>query len=323
MRRNPGAPVDVILHIGAHRTGTTTLQDWLLQNEDALRSAGIACWGPDRARAGLFSGLIKRPAAITGADDLLARQSTAKIRMEIDRLQDLGFRTLLISEENILGTMLNNIDMATPYPDARARLDRVAAAFGGAVTTVALGVRRYDLWWASVLTVGRMRGIELPDATGLERLSRHPRGWCQIVEVMGEVFPGARRIVWPFEALVHDPVTPVVAMTGLTHWPEGLYRPARARNASIGLAVRDAILGARGMIESPAFGRWMPFSPDQQRLMAARYEQDKVRLRSQSAQRIEFIENVVGSLGGHPGTAEEEGNHYDRPQEGQPLRRLG
>lgn len=301
-----GLPLDVILHVGAHRTGTTSLQSWLMQNSDLLARAGIAVWGPDRTRAGLFAGLTKRPDAITQEDDCLARRSAARIRAELAALAEAGTRQLIVSDENMLGTMPMNIDQATLYPDARARLDRIAEAFDGAVTAVAMAMRSYDDWWASVLEAGRARGIVAPDPALLQRLADHPRGWSRIAETLAEAYPGAQRIVWPFEALVGRHRAQLQALTQGASLPEGLYDDRRARNARLRLLPAEAAGAARAM----------PFTPRQRAAMRARYEQDLAWLASGPAGVI-MTKTVAVNPGTHPGAAaEEEGRSHDEQERG-------
>lgn len=47
----------VILHIGAHRTGTTSFQSYMRRNADFMRIRRIGFWGPLRTRGGLFAGV--------------------------------------------------------------------------------------------------------------------------------------------------------------------------------------------------------------------------------------------------------------------------
>ena len=60
--------MDVILHIGAHRTATTTFQHYMRGQSSELARAGIGFWGPWRTRGGLFSGVMPGPVAIGGGD---------------------------------------------------------------------------------------------------------------------------------------------------------------------------------------------------------------------------------------------------------------
>jgi hypothetical protein len=301
-----GLPLKVILHVGAHRTGTTSLQSWLMQNADALAAAGIAVWGPDRTRAGLFAGLVKRPDTITLADDLLARRSAQRIRAELARLAEAGMRRLIVSEENMLGSMAMNIDQATLYPDARARLDRIAEAFDGAVSGVALAIRSHDDWWASVLGAGGARAIAAPDAALLRRLADHPRGWRSIIATLAEAFPAAPRIVWPFEALVGRHAAQLQALAPGAALPPGLFEDHRARNRRL-RALPGAADGAAAA---------MPFTPRQRAAMRARYEQDLAWLASGPAG-VTMTKTVAGYPGKHPGAAaEEEGPSHDDQKRG-------
>lgn len=298
-------PVEVILHVGAHRTGTTSLQSWLLQNADALEGAGIAVWGPDRTRGGLFAGLMKRPDAVTLADDLQAQRSAVRIRDELDRLAGAGIRQLIVSEENMIGTMPICLDHATIYPDARARLDRIAAAFDGAVTGVGLALRSYDDWWASVLATAAGPGVAQTDV--LHRLAGHPRGWQRIIATLAEAFPDAHRIVWPFEALVGRHGAQLRLLTGGAALPPGLYEERRARNA------RLRALPGGGAADA---GAPVPFAPAQRAALRARYEQDLAWLRAGVAGVI-YTETVAESPGTQAGTAaEEEGPSHDEQKRG-------
>ena len=49
--------MEIVLHIGAHRTATTSFQAYMRGNAPGLVQGGVAFWGPLRTRNGLFSGL--------------------------------------------------------------------------------------------------------------------------------------------------------------------------------------------------------------------------------------------------------------------------
>ena len=52
------AAMDIILHLGAHRTATTSFQHYLRANAAGLGAAGIGVWGPETTRDGLLAGVI-------------------------------------------------------------------------------------------------------------------------------------------------------------------------------------------------------------------------------------------------------------------------
>ena len=296
-----GMAMDVILHLGAHRTATTSLQSWMLQNDDALGAAGIAVWGPQVTRGGLFAGLMKRPDWLGAEDERQARASATAIRLQIDRLADRGTRALVISEENFLGTMPHCLEQETLYPDAGARLRRVVAALGPHLTGLALTIRRYDGWWDSVLADQGRRGRKGPGPRGLERLARHPRGWKRIVQILREEGRGRPVTVWPFERMVGRNSAQMQAMLGAVPLPGGLYDHGRAMNAAPG----------------PHLSR---FSLDQRGWMMTRYLEDLAWL-SVPRPGITCIETEItndhGQPGAHPGwLTEEEGKSHDHEERG-------
>ena len=308
--------MEVILHIGAHRTGTTALQAWMLQNADALAASGTAYWGPDRTRAGLFSGLIKRPDLVTPQDGQNAGRIRMAIAMELDRLSDQGMKRLIISEENVIGAMPQCVDMLTLYPDMAGRIERVARAIGPQLRRVAVSIRRYDMWWASVLAVTVARGACVPDARALARLAGHPRGWRQVIGGAWHTL-GLPISVWSHEGMGSDHRAQLLAMTPRASLPSGLYEPGRCDNGAprIGdLRPRLVAAGQRAWPDDQA--RWMPFDGAQRAAMTAHYLEDLAWLRS-APSGIDWLDVSARKTGANPGAAtEEEGQHHDRQASG-------
>jgi len=300
----PGRPVlepvmDVILHLGAHRTATTSLQAWMVQNEDALGAAGIAVWGPQITRSGLFAGLVKRPEWLNAADEAVARASRTAIRFEIDRLAEAGMRALVVSDENLLGMMGQCLEQETLYPDAGARLRRVIAAFGPHLSRLALSIRRTDLWWVSVLADQRRRGRPPLARQGIVRLANHPRGWRRIVETLREAGQGREITVWPFETLGGRNAAQMQAMLGRVALPCGLYDHGRAMNAS-----------------APAAAGLSPFTLREREALAARYLADLDWL-AQAQPGVTFIDREKGQPEAEPAwPTEEEGKFHDQDERG-------
>jgi len=316
-----GLNMEVILHLGAHRTGTSSLQAWMMQNEGALERAGIAVWGPERTRAGLFAGLVKRPDLIGPADVLAAHRSAMRIRMEIDALADRGIGRLVISEENLLGAMpvCHAHDMI--YPDARGRLLRVAEALGPHLSGVALSVRRYDMWWASVLSVMLRRGAARPEPARLARLAEDPQGWRRVIAIAQETL-GVPVTVWPFEALVGRHDAQLRALAPGAALPAGLYEAGRVQNAGPSGALLARMRHAAGTAaEGDIFdlgedGHFMPFAPAQRGAMTARYLEDLDWLR-RAPPGLSYVERDAEIAGTHPrAVTEEEGAFHDDQERG-------
>ena len=79
--------MDVILHVGAHRTGTTSLQAFLERNRQLLNDNGIAVWTPRWTRSALFSGLYRAPHRIDDGIENAAMQACSGIRGACDDLE--------------------------------------------------------------------------------------------------------------------------------------------------------------------------------------------------------------------------------------------
>ncbi len=268
--------MDVILHIGAHRTGTTSLQRALQQNRQRLGRAGIAIWGPGATRDGRFEGMFRFEASTDVATSELIRRRGAAVRAELDRLTQAGRKFLIVSEENMLGGMNVNLVRASLYPEIELRLARFAAVFGGTCTRIGLAIRPYEEYWASVCAFRMFREHGAPDPAEIERLAHQPRTWRRVINGVSAMFPKAEIVVWDAKTLIGRPTAQLRALTG-ANGPQ--LAPTEVFNASPTQAeLREALL-ARGDDASakriPATpGRYAPFSADQLAVMQQRYAAD-------------------------------------------------
>ena len=84
--------MDIILHIGAHRTGTTSFQNYMRGFSNELVSLELAFWGPDMTRKGLF------PPVFEGGDDSVAevarQQEMSPLKRQLDAAWLAGARRL-------------------------------------------------------------------------------------------------------------------------------------------------------------------------------------------------------------------------------------
>ncbi len=306
--------MDVILHVGAHRTGTTTLQRFLAANRAALAGHGIAVWGPERTRDGLFSGLVKAPHRITLEDERRGRRSCGMIRVELQRLADRGIGTLIVSEENMIGSMENNIFNRRLYPHAGERLERFFDGFGAQTVRVALGVRSYDRAWASALGYFLKAGFPLPEDAGIRALAEQPGRWRHVVRRIAQVFPAAKLAVWPFEALVGLPEVQLAALLGRP-LPGPFAATREWHNAGPSRAALHGLLAGAGAPPAALArigagpGAWHPFTPGETAMMRAAYAQDLGWLRAGA----EGLATYTDSPAAEPGaTGQRRGGQNDQ-----------
>ncbi|WP_323783381.1 hypothetical protein [Leisingera sp.] len=264
----------VILHTGAHRCATTSFQEYLRQNAQGLAKSGIGFWGPFRTRGGLFHGIQPGPARVTGRD--LAQRAHGRLQIQIAGCRDQGVDQLLVSEENMIGSIRGNLRLGDLYSGAGERMARFSQAFGNTVTDVALSIRSLDSYWASALAYAVARSQQVPAAAQLERLAQAPRSWRDVITDIACAVPDARLHVLPFEIFGARPEAQLAALTGAkaprTH--------ARVRlNAS--LCLQDLRAGVPPSVAArlpDGSGRWRPFDDAQTAQLREAYADDMMWL---------------------------------------------
>ena len=186
--------MELILHIGAHRSASTAIEQCLSRNLSRLAGDGVQVWKPHALRK--MPGFAAAP-GLGEADFAQAKAGFAKA------VSASGARKLVISEENMLGAMDVNLRTGVLYPRAKERLAAYAAFFPVAPRRVALGIRSYASFWLSCyLYVLRRRPLP-PFEQLASALASLPRGWRDVVADVRLVFPDAEICLWQMEALAN------------------------------------------------------------------------------------------------------------------------
>jgi len=190
--------MDIILHLGAHKTASTYLQKRMGRSQGRLRRHKISFQGPKslRPRINLALGDAK---GMSRAEAHLRRRDC--ICRMIDEEEAIGTQRLVLSEEQFLGPLRDMIQGRDFYQDAEHHLAPVAAALEGRPIKIMLSVRGYASFLASVY--GQViRGWRfLPfDRKTRSHLLNHARGWPEVVEQVIDLFPSASQFVlWRYE----------------------------------------------------------------------------------------------------------------------------
>ncbi|WP_348773155.1 hypothetical protein [Leisingera sp. HS039] len=264
----------VILHTGAHRCATTSFQEYMRQNADGLAKQRIGFWGPFRTRGGLFHGIQPGPARVTGRD--LAQRARGRLQIQISGCRQQGIHQLLISEENMIGSIRGNLRFGDLYNGVGERMARFSQAFGNAVTDVALSIRSLDGYWTSALAYAVARGHRVPSAVQLDRLVQAPRSWRDVITDIACAVPDVRLHVLPFETFGTRPEAQLAALTGA----EAPRTHARVRlNASLCLQDLRASVPSSAAAKLPeGSGRWRPFDDAQTARLREAYADDMMWL---------------------------------------------
>lgn len=287
--------MEIMLHLGAHRCGSSSFQAFLWNNRAELSKRGLATWTPRRTRDGLLAGLIRNPADITIEDERKAIRSVGRVRVEVARIKRAGQDALLISEENMLGSMRNNIKETRLYPLVGERLMRFLPIFSGQVLRIGLCIRSYEDVWTSSLANMVVRGADAPSVDTLDFMTTQPRRWRHVVRDIAEVFPDAKIVVWPFERLAGRADAQLAALWGgdCRDLEGGDIWRSRSSNL-LGLnnimAVRRERPITDGTLDTDA--RWMPFDEDQRSMLRAEYRRDLNWLSSGAEGLADYIGNA-------------------------------
>ncbi len=299
--------MDVILHLGAHRTASTSFQAYMRGNADQLAAHGIGFWGPWRTRNGLFNGVIPTPGRIS--DERQYRLASGRIALACAKTAKSGMRQLVVSDENMLGAPRQNLRADCLYPDAAPRVANYLSAFGGGVERIVLSIRSPDYYWASCLAFAVARGHALPDAARLTALSQSRRGWRAVICDIASVAPAVPILVMTHEEFGGMPERRLWLMTGqrilppMTHARQWLNRSPDLDHLRRSLRDRAAPTPETTVTLPEGQGRWMPFNKHQQAAMREHYADDLFWLRAGAdglATLAEETGHHIGQAGPNP-----------------------
>jgi hypothetical protein len=199
--------LDLALHIGAHRTGSTMVAQSLAATIVAHPDCGVALWGPRRLRdiPGFQVATQRLDEDIKPIDKTAAiglDQRASLIARDAAKERDRGIHTLILSEENFIGGMRNNFQTGVFYPDVAHRLASFDSLLPMSPLRVALGVREYGAVWTSAYHCRPQSGRAVPDiALTRKTLIDNKRGWLEVANAVREVWPDADIMIWQQEHL--------------------------------------------------------------------------------------------------------------------------
>lgn len=215
--------MELILHIGAHRTGSTMVEWTVRETLAAHPEAKVALWAPRQVRdiPGLQTALSKvggrgEPTDPEAIDLLEALAS--KLAQDISQERNAGTQRLIISEENFLGSMRRNLFKGTFYTDVSRRLSCLDSLLPQSPDYVAMGLREYGSVWTSAFQYSAQRGKAVPPvAEAKGKLLRKKRGWPEVVADVQTIWPDSGLYLWPQETLGDNLTGIAAALTGIAH----------------------------------------------------------------------------------------------------------
>lgn len=171
---------EVFIHAGAHRTGTSSVQQTLAENRAALEAAGYEVAYP--GRDGAPGGRLRLPLPRPRHGEKRVPQFGRQVAAHLAAICPEGRGRLILSEENIPGPMRHFYE-GRFFPAAEAR----AAALGagvGRVAHVVFVLRPYAAFYASAWRK-RAEDNAVPDfAEVVPALLAMDRGWPEVVAAL-------------------------------------------------------------------------------------------------------------------------------------------
>jgi hypothetical protein len=197
------------LHIGAHKTATTDLQDNLAAQSGIILQGGLVY---------LSRGFVRKSGLLRGMHDNYRRLALGRSGFrsldEVVVLPEGHPRRLLISEENILGLSTDLLEGL--YPRARTQLEPWAAALGSTRLQIYLSIRNYAEILPSAYSQA-LRDGAVPHAMTSYRthwLGRKP-SWIDLIKAIQAVFGATPLTVWSIDFYAHSASAVRKALTGL------------------------------------------------------------------------------------------------------------
>lgn len=186
--------MQIVLHLGAHKTASTYLQKCLAQSERRVTRARVRFIGPKRLRP-LLSDSVRR-----GAGTEIERKRDA-LAWLIDEVEEQGAQRLILSDEQFLGSLRDTVCGREFYADVLSHMSPLAQALGGRPAQVLLATRDYGPFFASAYgqIIRGWRYLPFDDRMR-SRLLDQSRGWSDVIEDIIAVMPkGSQTHFWRYE----------------------------------------------------------------------------------------------------------------------------
>lgn len=183
------------IHIGAHKTATTHLQDTLDSQRSSLEASGVDYFPRDMVREFNLIKLFRRKSWRRFVPGHIYHRwwedALATIR--------LGPQIVAISEENLLGGP-KDLLAEKLYPDTESRLLSLASVLSSRNLHLFLSIRSFETLLPSAYAQSlRSRPIAGGFDAVRDRWLTRPLSWADLIDRIQLILPEAKLSVWKFE----------------------------------------------------------------------------------------------------------------------------
>ncbi|MBZ8118980.1 hypothetical protein KUD11_10005 [Roseovarius sp. LXJ103] len=273
--------MDILLHLGAHRTASTSFQHYLRRNVARLEAGGTAVWGPQVTRNGLLTGALPMPGIMSAAEQFT--RAKGRVSLALAKAEGAGAHRVVMTDENLIGATRRNLRDMRLYPGAGERLARYYGVLGGRLRRVVFSIRSQDVYWNSCLAFSAARGGYVPGPVERAHIAGDTRTWRDVITDMACALPGVEIIVAPYETFGGLPEHKLALLLGDEARAMPRCHARELLNASPDLPALRAALQARGADwrQLPeGEGSWQIFSQAERVALREAYADDLFWLRA-------------------------------------------
>ncbi|MCF6304082.1 MAG: hypothetical protein L3J33_01755 [Rhodobacteraceae bacterium] len=193
--------MEVYLHLGAHKTATTFIQQSMQSNAETLAKSGIFAPKLEDIRAAITPGMAGKP--MLGFEECISL-----ILPESGVFHGVMPERLILSDENIIGYPAEIFAKGVFYLDAKQRLKVLKSWLPVAPTKIVFAVRPYTTFFSSAYAqwlgpFAKKHGPKkrfIPREVIHEKIAGLKRGWPAIMRDLQKVFPDSQIIVKEYSA---------------------------------------------------------------------------------------------------------------------------
>lgn len=241
--RNKGQKANVVLHLGAHKTGTSLVQKFFRDNVKEMKKRGIAAIGRGETET-----------AIGWGDKIDTKRNN--IDSLVDKYDGPRIGCVLLSHENALGRPF--VDGCPQlYPRAKECAEKLNQTVGDRVSKVIYYTRSLDAFVESYYLQTVHQGGHETFERWFDRIDMERLSWVPVFESLQQVFgewrvvikdfgdsigPGQAEFLRSFVRLIDDRY----------NWNNNVFEYKPDRNISIGDKGLDIALRVNGYLETRA-----------------------------------------------------------------------
>jgi len=200
---------EVAVHLGAHKTASTHLQNFIHENLGVFGRAGAHFYKPTQMREAIT------PAVLRQARNSDERNPSEVAAMVSTVAEAANASKLILADENLIGSVEQIRKRGRLYPDAAKILNYLAECLGRfTVSEVYLSIRSYGDYLCSAYweAIRHQPFVTFREFTA--PFDPHPDYWVDLAAAIHAAFPGATLFVWRYEDYAEAEATVVNLMAG-------------------------------------------------------------------------------------------------------------